>query len=320
MNLLRYDYVTLCFECVLIIDYSSMTSRRKPALLEDVDNPDWVPCLLMGYDSGPHLKKPADLERKQRVNSRYKKQKLQSGAATELFRQVYDKGHPEFKNNLVKQNAWQTIADMLERTVEDCEQRFSILRNQFATEKRKGRAKSTSGFIKSRHTSTNLKRTRNTPSPPVVAVEVPQSQSIGPEPSTAPGPSTGPGPSTAPRPSTAPEPSTAPGPSTASTSAIVPDVSPWDTLATIIEDQETEEETVQPPAKQQRVNLQDPSLMKKTATPKAGAKLVKKKESMEQALQKALSFRSFLENQSQGKADKDMSLMRTVGLFLKEMP
>ncbi|KAF5276781.1 hypothetical protein FQR65_LT16189 [Abscondita terminalis] len=36
---------------------SKQTPKRKPALLEDVDNPDWGPCLLMGYDSGPHLKK-----------------------------------------------------------------------------------------------------------------------------------------------------------------------------------------------------------------------------------------------------------------------
>ncbi|KAF5299022.1 hypothetical protein FQR65_LT19541 [Abscondita terminalis] len=63
----------------------------------------------------------------------------------QLFRQVYDKGHPEFKNKRVKENAWRTIAEMLERTEEDCEQRFSLLRNRFATERRKVRERTVSG-------------------------------------------------------------------------------------------------------------------------------------------------------------------------------
>ncbi|XP_031359190.1 uncharacterized protein LOC116182791 [Photinus pyralis] len=94
-----------------------------------------------------------------------------------LFRHIYDKSHHDFKNKQAKKNAWETIGQMVERNAEECQQRFAMLRNRFVTEKRRLAALNASGagggvevsdlykkmlfllgFIKSRHTTSNVQR------------------------------------------------------------------------------------------------------------------------------------------------------------------
>lgn len=48
----------------------------KPADLQDVDNPDWVPNQNMGYSTGPALKRQADTDRKERLEDRIKRRRI----------------------------------------------------------------------------------------------------------------------------------------------------------------------------------------------------------------------------------------------------
>ncbi|CAH0546902.1 unnamed protein product [Brassicogethes aeneus] len=54
----------------------------------------------------------------------------------ESFSFIYNKNDPLFKDKIAKENAWQTIAAILDVSPDECEQRWSILRNRFTTELR----------------------------------------------------------------------------------------------------------------------------------------------------------------------------------------
>ncbi|CAG9817151.1 unnamed protein product [Phaedon cochleariae] len=58
----------------------------------------------------------------------------------EQFSFIYDKKHVDFKNKLVKENAWQSISEIMLDTAESVAARWTILRNRYATEKRRERS------------------------------------------------------------------------------------------------------------------------------------------------------------------------------------
>ncbi|CAH0562901.1 unnamed protein product [Brassicogethes aeneus] len=57
----------------------------------------------------------------------------------ECFTFIYNKNDPAFKDKIVKENAWQTIAAVMNVSPQECEQRWTILRNRFSTELRQSK-------------------------------------------------------------------------------------------------------------------------------------------------------------------------------------
>ncbi|CAH0562745.1 unnamed protein product [Brassicogethes aeneus] len=70
------------------------------------------------------------------------------------YPQLWNKRDMQFKNKNAKSNAWRTIACILDdRSAEECERRFTVLRNKYASEKRSEKASTASGIICSHATS-----------------------------------------------------------------------------------------------------------------------------------------------------------------------
>ncbi|CAH0561727.1 unnamed protein product [Brassicogethes aeneus] len=54
----------------------------------------------------------------------------------ECFSFIYNKNDPSFEDKIAKESDWQTIAAVMGVTPQECEQRWTILRNRFSTELR----------------------------------------------------------------------------------------------------------------------------------------------------------------------------------------
>uniref|UniRef100_A0A1Y1MUA1 MADF domain-containing protein n=3 Tax=Photinus pyralis TaxID=7054 RepID=A0A1Y1MUA1_PHOPY len=241
------------------------------------------------------------------------------------FRQIYDKSSPNFKNKRAKQNAWTTVAQMLERTPVDCESRFTVLRNRFVTEKRKLQVATASGaggdvvepsplykklefllrFIKSRQTTSNVQ----------------MKNAAGQE---KPGPSC-----------------SATGHRNAQEQTKAGPSNPWDTINTILEGSEVEveefytesniedsqedldEETHHDIQQSEDKENQEPVARKKRKLDTSGNKTSKKKSPIRGALEASLNkFNTYLaakQEKADEMIDKELSFGRTVGLYLKEL-